>query len=76
MAVPPKVTSGSGNPLPTPTPSPESLEIFPEFDDSNPAHVNYDFTKSEPLSIINEDDDEIIEKIVRGKIKRHYKVKK
>jgi len=68
--------SDSGNPNPTPTATPESLEIFIESDDSNPAHVNYDFTKSEPLSIINEDDDEIIEKVIRGKIKRHYKLKK
>jgi hypothetical protein len=68
--------SGSGNPPPTPTLTPESLEIFIESDDSNPVHVNYDFTKSEPLSIINEDDDEIIEKVIRGKIKRHYKLKK
>ena len=68
--------SGSGNPSPTPTSTPESLEIFIESDDSNPAHVNYDFTKSEPLSIINEDDEGIIVKKVREKINRHYKVKK
>jgi len=52
------------------------LEIFTESDDTNPTHINYDFTKSEPLSIINDDDEEIIENKVREKINRHYKVKK
>ena len=62
-------------PNPTPTSTPESLELFVESDDSVPTHVNYDFTKSEPLSIINEDDD-IIEEKIRKKFKRHYKIKK
>jgi len=50
------------------------LEIFEESDDSNPTHVNYDFTKSEPLSIINDED--IVNKRPRRTGKRHYKIKK
>jgi hypothetical protein len=67
-------TSISGK-TPNPTTTPESLELFIESDDSNPLHVNYDFTKSEPLSIIN-DDDNLLKKKVKGRNNRHYKVKK
>jgi hypothetical protein len=67
-------TSISGK-TPNPTTTPESLELFIESDDSNPLHVNYDFTKSEPLSIIN-DDDNLLKKKVKGRSNRHYKVKK
>lgn len=68
--------SESGNPLPTPSTSFEPLEIFEESDDSNPMHINYDFTKSEPLSIITDED--IVNKRPRSRRsgKRHYKVKK
>ena len=66
--------SQSGNPLPTPSTSFEPLEIFEESDDSNPVHVNYDFTKSDPLTIITDED--IIERKVRKNVKRHYKIKK
>jgi len=53
------------------------LELFVESDDVNPLHINYDFTKSEPLSIINDDDDEVEQKKKSGVgIKRHYKLKK
>ena len=62
----------TSNPLPTP--SFEPLEIFEESDDSNPVHINYDFTKSEPLSIITDED--IVNKRPRRKGPRHYKIKK
>lgn len=53
----------------------EPLEIFVESDENNPLHVNYDFSKPDPVTIVDEDD-ELIEKKVRENIKRHYKVKK
>lgn len=59
---------------PLPTTTPESLEIFEETDDSVPTHINYDFTKSEPLSIITEED--IVPKRPKRRFKRHYKIKK
>jgi len=58
-------------PIPTPTQL-VSFEIFTETDDTNPLHINYDFTKSEPLSIIEEED--IITK--KTNTIRHYKLKK
>lgn len=71
LDVTPVVTS---TPHPTPTTTPESLEIFEESDDSVPVHVNYDFTKSEPLSIINDED--FVPQRPRRRFKRHYKIKK
>ena len=68
--------SPSGSPLPTPSTSFEPLEIFEESDDSNPMHINYDFTKSEPLSIINDEDIDNKRPRPRRIGTRHYKVKK
>jgi hypothetical protein len=61
----------SGNTVtPTPTPTLQaSLEVFTETDDANPLHVNYDFTKSEPLTIITEED--ILPK-KNNKVKKSY----
>jgi len=50
------------------------LVIFEETDDSNPVHINYDFTKSNPLTIIA--DEEVAEKKIRKRGNRHYKIKK
>jgi hypothetical protein len=49
------------------------LDVFEESDDTNPLHVNYDFTKSEPLSIINDDEGEVKKNPIKH---RSYKLKK
>ena len=71
LDISPGITS---TPHPTPTITPESLEIFEESDDSGPTHINYDFTKSEPLSIITDED--ILPERPKRRFNRHYKIKK
>lgn len=50
-----------------------SFDVFEESDDVNPLHINYDFTKSEPLSIINDDEGEIKKTPIK---RRSYKLKR